>query len=91
VYLPPLQAVFQTEAISVGDWAYIVAITSLVLWADEARKLWARREGVLALAAVGSWFRGRRRVRHGFSFGSNAEHKRTDTADGAASERVQLV
>ena len=36
---PDLQAVFQTEAISLMDWLAIIALTSIVLWVDEIRKL----------------------------------------------------
>jgi len=43
VYLPPLQAVFQTEALGLWDWVRIVAGTSIVLWADECVKAWNRR------------------------------------------------
>ena len=40
VYLPFLQRVFQTEALSWRDLALLVALASSVLWIDEARKLW---------------------------------------------------
>ena len=43
VYFPPLQRVFQTEALSLGDLFRLVAMASLVLWVDEARKWWLRR------------------------------------------------
>lgn len=73
VYLPPLQAVFQTEAISLVDWAYIIATTSTVLWVDEARKLLARRGMGGPWAAA--WWRGKRRLRYGYT---RVDHKRTD-------------
>ncbi|KAK5124533.1 hypothetical protein LTR85_001750 [Meristemomyces frigidus] len=43
IYFPPLQRVFQTEALGVGDLVRLVAMASLVLWVDEGRKLWERR------------------------------------------------
>lgn len=42
IYFPPLQATFQTEALSLGDLAYVTAIASTVLIFDEARKWWQR-------------------------------------------------
>lgn len=42
IYFPPLQATFQTEALSAGDLVYICAIASTVLVFDEARKWWQR-------------------------------------------------
>jgi len=39
VHIPPLQAAFSTSALSLADWAMCVALASLVLWADEARKI----------------------------------------------------
>lgn len=39
VYFPPLQAVFQTEALFLEDWLVIIALTSVVLWVDELRKV----------------------------------------------------
>lgn len=45
IYFPPLQSVFQTEALSAGDLLRLVVMASLVLWVDEGRKWWERREG----------------------------------------------
>ncbi|KAK5115513.1 hypothetical protein LTR62_001172 [Meristemomyces frigidus] len=45
IYFPPLQRVFQTEALGLGDLMGLVAMASLVLWVDEGRKLWERRRG----------------------------------------------
>jgi magnesium-transporting ATPase (P-type) len=42
IYVTPLQAVFQTEAISLGDWVYILTIASSVLWLEEAVKAYGR-------------------------------------------------
>ena len=38
IYLPPLQAVFQTEALSLGDLFWIVSLSSSVLLLDTIRK-----------------------------------------------------
>jgi P-type Ca2+ transporter type 2C len=38
VYFPPLQEVFQTEALSAMDMFYIVLLSSSVLWLDTLRK-----------------------------------------------------
>ena len=38
IYLPPLQSVFQTEALSVGDLLLIVCLSSTVLLLDTFRK-----------------------------------------------------
>lgn len=38
IYFPPLQEVFQTEALSIGDLLYIVALSSSVLMLDTLRK-----------------------------------------------------
>ncbi|KAJ3371121.1 High affinity Ca2+/Mn2+ P-type ATPase-like protein [Allomyces arbusculus] len=38
VYVPPFQAIFQTVALSLSDWAYIIAMASVVFWVDEVRK-----------------------------------------------------
>jgi calcium-translocating P-type ATPase len=44
-YLPVLQAVFHTAALSVGDWLLLFAFGVLLLAADEARKAVLRRRG----------------------------------------------
>jgi P-type Ca2+ transporter type 2C len=50
IYFPPLQRVFQTEALSLLDLIRLVAMASLVLWVDEGRKWW---EGRRSLGARG--------------------------------------
>ncbi len=45
IYFPPLQKVFQTEALGFFDLVRLVAMASLVLWVDEGRKWWERRRG----------------------------------------------
>jgi magnesium-transporting ATPase (P-type) len=47
VYLAPLQAIFQTEALSIMDWVYITLLTSTVLWVDEIRKIFIRMENTV--------------------------------------------
>ena len=43
VYLPFLQWIFQTEALHIADWLYLVGLTSTVLLVSEIRKLIDRR------------------------------------------------
>lgn len=46
IYFPPLQSVFQTEALHLTDLLLIVGLTSTIFWVDEFRKrrsLWAPR------------------------------------------------
>jgi len=43
IYFPPLQSVFQTEALSFIDLVRLIAMASTVLWVDEGRKWWERR------------------------------------------------
>ena len=38
IYFPPLQEVFQTEALTVHDLVYIIFLSSSVLWLDTLRK-----------------------------------------------------
>eukprot|EP01135_Chromosphaera_perkinsii_P007836 Nk52_evm28s1020 gene=Nk52_evmTU28s1020 len=38
IFFPPLQEVFQTEALSFQDLLFITILTSSVMWMDEARK-----------------------------------------------------
>lgn len=53
IYFPPLQSVFQTEALGVGDLLRLAAMASLVLWVDEGRKWWERRRGGVATGIGG--------------------------------------
>jgi hypothetical protein len=64
VYAPPLQAVFQTAALSAGDWLRIVATASAVLWVDELMKMVdaGRLDAALRCAAAAACGGGRRRV-----------------------------
>ncbi|RUS15392.1 hypothetical protein BC937DRAFT_92522 [Endogone sp. FLAS-F59071] len=43
IYVPFLQNVFQTEALTLYDLMRILVVTSSVFWADEARKWWRKR------------------------------------------------
>ncbi|CAF5060038.1 unnamed protein product [Rotaria magnacalcarata] len=42
IYLPPLQFVFQTEALSAADLFYLTCLTSSVFFVNEFRKLISR-------------------------------------------------
>jgi Ca2+-transporting ATPase len=42
VYFPPLQGIFQTEALGLLDIVHLLAVASCVFWADEARKFFNR-------------------------------------------------
>lgn len=67
VYLPPLQKVFQTEALSLADLLHLVALASSVFWIDEGRKWYDRRRygdlGAVAAATGG----GSRQAMGGYS------------------------
>ncbi|KAL5114373.1 High affinity Ca2+/Mn2+ P-type ATPase-like protein [Pleosporales sp. CAS-2024a] len=45
IYFPPLQRVFQTEALSFLDICHLVAVASCVFWVDEGRKYYVRWKG----------------------------------------------
>lgn len=42
IYFPPLQEIFQTEALTLGDLVYIFFLTSSLLLLDTVRKVWFR-------------------------------------------------
>ncbi|RHY48697.1 hypothetical protein DYB30_005631 [Aphanomyces astaci] len=44
IYMPFLQATFQTEALSMADLAYMTAIASSVFIVDEVRKWWEKQQ-----------------------------------------------
>lgn len=44
IYFPPLQSVFQTEALGLRDIVGLVVLASTVFWVDEGRKWWERRK-----------------------------------------------
>jgi Ca2+-transporting ATPase len=54
VSLPALNVAFRTAPMSGGDWAWCVAMASIVLWVDELKKLIVRRvmPGAAQAAAV---------------------------------------
>ena len=43
IYWPPMNSLFHTVPISGVNFLIITAVASLVLWAEEVRKLFARR------------------------------------------------
>ncbi len=43
IYFPPLQRVFQTEALGLLDIAHLLAVASCVFWVDEGRKWYLKR------------------------------------------------
>ncbi|KAF2878075.1 calcium-transporting P-type ATPase-like protein [Massariosphaeria phaeospora] len=45
IYFPPLQRIFQTEALGLLDLVHLCAVASCVFWADEARKFYRRWKG----------------------------------------------
>ena len=55
IYLPFLQAIFQTEALRFRDLLGLMVIASTVFWVDEGRKLWRararRRRGLVGYSA----------------------------------------
>ncbi|PVI00506.1 calcium-transporting P [Periconia macrospinosa] len=53
IYFPPLQGVFQTEALSFADLVHLVAVASCVFWADEGRKWLKKRKA--ARGTVGGY------------------------------------
>ncbi|KAF7190621.1 Calcium-transporting ATPase 1 [Pseudocercospora fuligena] len=53
IYFPPLQAVFQTEALSLVDLVKLVFVASSVLWVDEGRKFWERRRKGRSIGRAG--------------------------------------
>jgi Ca2+-transporting ATPase len=44
VYFPPLQRIFQTEALGLFDWLGLTILASTVLWVDEGRKWWMKEK-----------------------------------------------
>lgn len=46
IYVPFVQNIFQTEALSIGDLVFLVCLASTVLWADEVYKYVRRRQQV---------------------------------------------
>ncbi|KKZ68040.1 Ca2+-transporting ATPase [[Emmonsia] crescens] len=54
IYLPPLQGIFQTEAIGLWDLCVLVCISSTVFWVDEGRKYlaWQKRNGGVGVSGV---------------------------------------
>ncbi|RMZ80939.1 hypothetical protein DV737_g2782, partial [Chaetothyriales sp. CBS 132003] len=53
IYLPVLQRVFQTEALSLLDLVYLVSMSSAVFWVDELRKWLQKRQLSGTLPSLG--------------------------------------
>ena len=45
IYFPPLQGIFQTEALTFRDLFGLLVLASSVFWVDEGRKWYERRAG----------------------------------------------
>jgi Ca2+-transporting ATPase len=43
LYAPPMNALFQTTPLPPPSLLPLLAVASVVLWGEEARKLWRRR------------------------------------------------
>ena len=54
IYFPPLQGVFQTEALSLKDLVGLVLLASTVFWVDEGRKWWERRRASVGYVGYSS-------------------------------------
>ncbi|KAF1793683.1 P-type ATPase, cytoplasmic domain N [Phytophthora cactorum] len=63
IYFPPLQATFQTEALTLGDLLYVCCIASSVLIFDEIRKWWQVRKlrGAMRSASIAAGFKPKKR------------------------------
>ncbi|KAG1690891.1 hypothetical protein DVH05_011761 [Phytophthora capsici] len=63
IYFPPLQATFQTEALTLGDLVYVCCIASSVLIFDETRKWWQVRKlrGAMRSASIAAGFKPKKR------------------------------
>jgi Ca2+-transporting ATPase len=57
IYMPFLQAIFQTEAISFWDLAKITILASTVFWSDELRKLLVRENVTFKSPRRGTGFK----------------------------------
>jgi magnesium-transporting ATPase (P-type) len=44
IYIPPLQGIFQTAALGVYDWLYLITFVPIMFFADEVRKYFIRNE-----------------------------------------------
>lgn len=53
VYFPPLQEVFQTEALGLRDLLGLLMLCSSVFWVDEARKWWRYGKGTRGFVVGG--------------------------------------
>jgi Ca2+-transporting ATPase len=63
VYVPFLQDIFRTEALTAGELVRVVAISSSILWLDELWKAW--EQGVVHRWSFWMWrFQQRRKLGH---------------------------
>ncbi|BDZ70219.1 cation-translocating P-type ATPase [Methanobacterium petrolearium] len=44
IYIPPLQGIFQTAALGIYDWLYLITFVPIMFFADEVRKYFVRKE-----------------------------------------------
>ncbi|MEN4017460.1 MAG: cation-transporting P-type ATPase [Methanobacterium sp.] len=44
VYIPPLQLIFNTTALGINDWLYVLTFIPIMIFADELRKYFVRRK-----------------------------------------------
>lgn len=67
IYFPPLQATFQTEALTLNDLVYVCCIASSVLVFDELRKWWRTRKlrGAMRSASIAAVFKPEEKNCHG--------------------------
>ncbi len=93
IYFPPLQSVFQTEALSFSDLMLIVCLSSTVLLLDTIRKKFLkqyctdgkRRRSVFSRLRGKKRPGGKRRVRKGMSRKGVAKKKASDISQAPAS------
>ena len=46
IYLPPLQSIFHTASLDLSDWLFLCIWPPIILFIEEARKVWVRRSDV---------------------------------------------
>lgn len=68
IYFPPLQAAFQTEALTLGDLFYICCIASTVLIFDETRKWWHNKKKLHASTRTATGIKKKKRSWQGKAY-----------------------
>jgi magnesium-transporting ATPase (P-type) len=43
IYVPPMQTLFTTTALTAGDWIFLLSLAVVVVFAEEIRKFLSRR------------------------------------------------